>query len=110
MKDFDRAVRNEACSMIGAEIADSVWDRAYESAKNKLRHIVTRYGDADGERNTVAYIAQLVTEAIRADALTQYLAERYERGKNEGAGTKADPQGHINIIPQTAQKSQAVSA
>lgn len=106
----EEAVREEVSSRLGRELTDRFWREMYGRAKRKLQHIVTHFGDDGGARNTVDYIAQLTIEAIRAEALTQYTCALYERGKNEGAGAKADPQGHTNIIPQTAQESQAVFA
>lgn len=106
----EEAVREEVSSRLGRELPDRVWREMYGRAKRKLRYIITNFGDDDGARNTVDYIAQLTIEAIRAEALTQYTRAAYELGKNEGADTKADPQGHTNIITQTAQESQAVFA
>ena len=53
----------------------------YDRAKQKLRHIVTLYGDADGARNTVGYIAQLTIEAMQAEALRLWTAAMYDAGK-----------------------------
>lgn len=106
----EEAVREEVSSRLGRELPDKIWQDMYDRAKRKLHHIVTHFGDADGARNTVDYIAQLTIEAIRAEAMTQYTFALYELRKNEGADAKADPQGHTNIIPQASQRSQAVFA
>ena len=103
---FEEAVREEAAYIMGREVSDATWSEMYGRAQQKLRHIVTRYGDADGARNTVNYIAQLTVEAIRAQALADYTAAMYE-AKSKGAGTTADPQGHTNIILHGGPKSQA---
>lgn len=103
------AVREEVSSRLGRELPDAFWREMYGRAKNKLRHIVTHFGDADGARNTVDYIAQLTIEAIQAEYLTQYTRAMYEQKKEE-TGAKAGPQGHTNIIPQNAPKSQAAFA
>lgn len=38
------------------------------TAKNKLSHIINRYGDADGARLTAKYAAMLVDEAVQTEA------------------------------------------
>lgn len=103
---FEEAVREEVADMTGREMSDATWAEMYGRAQRKLRHIVTHFGDADGARNTVNYIAQLTVEAIRAQALTDYTVALYE-AKSKGADTNADPQGHTDIIPQKGPKSQA---
>lgn len=105
----EEAVREEVSFRLGRELPDAFWRDMYGRAKNKLRHIITLFGDADGARNTVDYIAQLTIEAIRAECMTQYTRAMYEQ-KKEGADTNAGPQGHTNIIPQKAQRSQAAFA
>lgn len=94
-------VREEVSDIIGRELPDAAWSRYFDRAKNKLRYIIGREGDAGGARNTVEYMAELVIEAMRAEIL----AEMY-RGKIEGTGTEAGPQGHTNIIQQIPQTSQ----
>ena len=69
MDSREEAVRQEASDRLGQELSDAVWRDMYDRAQKKLRHIVTLFGDADGARNTVDYIAQLTIEAIREDAL-----------------------------------------
>ena len=101
----EESIREEAAFIMGQELSDKTWAAAYEQAKQKLRHIITHFGDADGARNTVNYIAQLVVEAVRAKALAQYCRAMYE-AKSKGADTNADPQGHTHIILQPGQKSQ----
>lgn len=80
----------------------------YDRAQKKLRHIVALFGDADGARNTVDYIAQLTIEAIREDALRRWTAAMYEAKRNGEPTQRPTPRGHTNIIPQDGQKSQAV--
>lgn len=103
----EEVVREEVSDRLGRELPDSVWADMYDRAERKLHHIITHFGDADGARSTVDYIAQLTIEAIQAEALTQYMLAMYDQ-KREGAGTKADPQGHTIIIPHEIQQSQAV--
>lgn len=102
----EESIREEAAFIMGRELSDKTWAAAYEQAKRKLRHIVAHFGDADGARNTVEYIAQLVVEAVQAEAMAQYCRVMYD-AKSKGAGTNADPQGHTHIIPQAGAKSQA---
>lgn len=105
----EEAVREEVSDRLGRELPDSVWADMYGRAERKLRHIITHFGDADGARNTVDYIAQLTIEAIQAEALTQYTLVMYGQ-KREGADANADPQGHTSILPRTTLESQAVFA
>ena len=104
----ERDVREEVAYRIGGELSDATWSEMYGRAKDKLRHIVTHFGDADGARNTLDYIAQLTIEAIRAQAITDYTMARYGAMKSKGAGADADPRGHTDIIPQRGPKSQAI--
>lgn len=103
---FEEAVREETAEILGHELSDATWAEMYGRAKRKLRHIISLYGDADGARNTVNYIAQLTAEAVREQAFADYTMALYE-AKRMGADTNADPQGHTNIIPQKDPKSQA---
>lgn len=93
----EETIREDVCDIIGRELSDASWAEAYATAKQKLRHIVDRYGDAHGARNTPEYMAELVIEAIRAEAMRQTY-----RGKFEGPAQRPAPQGHTNIIPQPA--------
>ena len=104
---FEEAIREEAADIIGREMSDDTWAEMYGRAKRKLQHIISLYGDDGGARNTVNYIAQLVAEAVRAQAFTDYTTALWET-KRMGADTNADPQGHTNIIPQNDPKSQAI--
>ena len=97
----EEAIREDVCDIIGRELSDAAWARAYEEAKKKLRHIIDRYGDADGARSRPEYMTQLVVEAMRAEAMREVY-----RGKVEGTSTKAGPHGHTSIIHRQAHKSQ----
>lgn len=108
MDKHEEAVREEVSDRLGRELTDTVWRDMYGRAQKKLRHIVTLFGDADGARNTVDYIAQLTIEAIQADALRRWTAAMYEAKRNGEPAQRPTPQGHTNIIPQDGQKSQAV--
>ena len=59
------AARLEVCDRINRELSDADWRRVYGRATQKLRHIITRFGDDGGARLTVDYIAQLAVEARR---------------------------------------------
>lgn len=96
-------IREDVCDILGRELSDATWARAYEEAKKKLRHIIDQYGDADGARSRPEYMAELVAEAVRAEAMAAVY-----RGKVEGTSTKAGPHGHTNIILQQTHKSQEI--
>ena len=108
MDKHEEAVREEVSDRLGRELTDAVWRDMYDRAQKKLRHIVTLFGDADGARNTVEYIAQLTIEAIQEDALQRWTAAMYDAKNDEGPAQRPTPRGHTNIIPQDGQKSQAV--
>lgn len=110
MDKHEEAVREEVSDRLGRELTDAVWRDMYGQAQEKLRRIVTLFGDADGARNTVDYIAQLTIEAIQADALRRWTAAMYDAKNDEGPAQRPTPRGHTNIIPQDGQESQAVFA
>lgn len=103
---FEAAVREETADILGRELSDAVWREMYTRAQRKLRHIIDHFGDDDGARSTVEYIAQLTVEAVQQQALSDWCGAMYE-AKKEGADTNAGPQGHTHIIPQVGHKSQA---
>jgi len=75
MHDED-LIREEACGYLGREITDAEWDEAYPQAKRKLEWIISREGDADGERLKPYYLGKLVEEAINQNAFSRYCEER----------------------------------
>lgn len=81
MDKFEEAVREEVSDRLGKELGDVTWRDMYGRAKEKLRHIVTHFGDAGGARDTVEYIAQLTIEAMQAEALRLWTAAMYRPGK-----------------------------
>lgn len=81
MDRIEEAVREEVSDRLGRELPDATFRDMYDRAKEKLRHIVAHFGDADGERNTVTYIAQLTIEAMQAEALRLWTAAMYDAGK-----------------------------
>ncbi len=92
----EEAVREEVSDRIGRELNDTTWRDMYGRAKEKLRHIVTHFGDADGARDTVEYTAQLVIEAMQAETLRLWTATTYQPEKNERPTQRPTPQGHTN--------------
>lgn len=108
MDSREEAVRQEASDRLGQELSDAAWRDAYDRAQKKLRHIVALYGDADGARNTVEYIAKLAIEVIQADILAWWTAAMYNTKNDEGPAQRPTPRGHNDIIPQDDPKSQAV--
>lgn len=81
MGGYEETIREEVSDRLGRELPDSVWRRAFAGAEKKLRHIVTMYGNAGGARDTTDYMAQIVIETIRAQALADYTAAAYEIGQ-----------------------------
>lgn len=83
----ENAIREEVSDRLGRELPDAFWRDMYGRAKRKLRHIITHFGDADGARSMVDYIAQLTIEAIQAEALTQYTLALYDKKEREPTRT-----------------------
>lgn len=109
MGGYGDTIREEVSDRLGRELPDSVWRRAFAGSEKKLRHIVTMYGNAGGARDTTDYMAQIVIETIRAQALADYTAAAYEigqRAKREETGPKAGPQGHTPILTHNGPESQ----
>lgn len=66
-------LREQAEHYLGANIAPKEWDRAKAYAERKLALIIRREGDAGGARREPWYLAQLIAETVRANALTSTL-------------------------------------
>lgn len=72
---YEEEIRDEACGFLGREITDEEWDEAYPAAKRKLEWIISREGDADGERRKPYYLGKLVEEHISQNAFSRWCAE-----------------------------------
>ena len=60
-------LRQQAEHYLGTEIEPSEWDKAKAYAERKLKGIIEREGDGDGERRKPYYLAQLIAETVRSD-------------------------------------------
>lgn len=74
-------VRELAEKYLGVQIPQKIFEVAQCKALQKLEWIISREGDAAGERLKPYYLAQLVAEAIKSDVLTYRCAMRYENKK-----------------------------
>lgn len=74
----------------GAEVPARVCEAYQEAGMRKLGWIISREGDADGERLKPYYLAQLIAEAIKSDFLTKECFRRYE-DKKRAASIADDP-------------------
>lgn len=72
MNAYEDEVRDEACGFCGREITDAEWDEALPEAQRKLKWIINREGDADGERLKPYYLGKLIEEYLTQKALSQY--------------------------------------
>lgn len=72
MNAYEDEVRDEACGFCGREITDSEWDEALPEARKKLDWVISREGDADGERNKPYYLGKLIEEYLTQKAFSQY--------------------------------------
>lgn len=57
-------------------VGDATIEAALPSAQEKLKRIIKREGDANGERLKAYYIAQLVVEAIEQSAMERFMDGR----------------------------------
>lgn len=55
----------------------------FEIAKNKLAVIISRFGDANGERLEDYYLEQLIREELRAERVSKALFEMQLAGKEK---------------------------
>ena len=63
-------IKELAEKYLGTEISQELFEMELPAAMRKLEWIISREGDADGERTKPYYIAQLVAEIIQSDVLT----------------------------------------
>lgn len=66
--------RDEASALLGRELTDAEWAKAYPPAAQKLSGIIQRYGDGDGDRRQPWYFGKLVQEHIAFRVLYAYCA------------------------------------
>lgn len=64
--------KQEIEKRLGFEITDEQHSKGVIWAQQKLQRIIRRYGDADGVRRTPEYLAELVTEAIADEVLSEF--------------------------------------
>lgn len=74
-----KASRDEASKQLGGTIPNAIWNKALIQATRKLRFIISREGDAGGERTKPYYLGTLAREAIEAEAFTEYTKEKSRR-------------------------------
>ena len=73
---------------LGIELPQIVWEAAKGNALQKLIWILSREGDAGGERLKPYYLAQLIAEDVRAQLLSVWCDMKNEDKKR--AASKAD--------------------
>lgn len=60
---------------LGVKLRSHEYQKAKEQAERKLTWIIDRYGDENGARREPWYLAQLIAEAARSQALTKFTLE-----------------------------------
>lgn len=65
-----KEIKGLAEKYLGMEISRELFEMELPAAMRKLEWIISREGDADGERAKPYYIAQLVAEIIQSCVLT----------------------------------------
>lgn len=84
-------MKQQAERYLGDEIEPQEYLEAKASAERKLDWIISREGDADGERRKPYYIAQLIAEAVRSSRFSLYCFIRCELARcAEKNGTKKE--------------------
>lgn len=71
-------LKEEAESYLGLRISREEFSAAAARAKRKLAFIIERFGDANGERREQYYLAQLISEAVRENRLSEYTMALYD--------------------------------
>lgn len=84
------ALQQQAEHYLGEAIGPQEYLEAKASAERKLDWIISREGDADGERRKPYYIAQLIAEAVGAKRLSRYLDALCELSHSKQIGTKKE--------------------
>lgn len=74
-------LQQQAERYLGTEIEPSEWDKAKAYAERKLKGIIEREGDGDGERRKPYYLAQLIAETVRSDRFSQFTIALMELSK-----------------------------
>lgn len=88
-------VRALAEKYAGGIILDCEWPEARDNALRKLAWIISREGDADGERRKPYYLATLIAEAVRQSRFSAWLEMRNEDKKRTArAETQGNSQNH----------------
>lgn len=73
MRATGDTLREQAEYYLDVNITPPEWDRAKAYAERKLAFIIQREGDAGGARQEPWYLAQIIAETVRANALTSTL-------------------------------------
>lgn len=73
-----RGLRSLTERGLGVRLGLHEYRQAKEAAERKLTWIIDRYGDEDGERRKPGYLAQLIAEAAKSQALTRLTLEMAE--------------------------------
>lgn len=89
---------------LGADIPQELFGMVLPAAQRKLEWIISREGDADGQRLKPRYIAQLISEEIRAELLEYQCQKHYEDKKEPPKNWTA--LYHNLIIAQLTQVCQ----
>lgn len=65
-------LQQQAERYLGTTIEQSEWDKAKTDAEQKLKSIINREGDGNGERRKPYYMAQLIAEAVRSNRFFKF--------------------------------------
>lgn len=79
-------LKEMAESSLGSLIKTEEWETAKQTAEKKLEWIISRYGDSDGVRRELWYLAELIAESIAANRFSRFtfeLTKTYREAKEK---------------------------
>lgn len=93
---------------LGADIPQELFEMVLPAAQQKLEWIINIEGDADGLRLKPRYIAQLISEEIRAEIL-EYQCQKHYEDKKRAAQKLDSPQSQPHYSTTNTGLSRAMS-
>lgn len=92
---------------ISAPITVTEYEKAEQRAREKLRQIIEREGDADGARRTAQYINALIAEQVGQERYTAYTYQKAVEQIRDKKRAGIDSQPKIdNVISLVSIVSQ----
>ena len=93
---------------LGAHIPQELFEMVLPAAQRKLEWIISREGDADGQRLKPHYSAQLISEEIKAE-IFEYQCKKHYEDKKRAAQKLDSPQSQPHYSTTNTGLSRAMS-